>query len=447
MQTVELLLALCSFFFMWFLSPKLGFLSIQLIKSITAMLGEAIEGQEIKIFLKNFILTLKFLFQFFLIAVCGIFPLVPFFLSDHAKILDPSIILFISINFFMVLDILLSKSTPQTSLKSFFEQLLLYFFYYDLRWAYQLSKISQKFFMKRSNYNKNKLKNSIFIISTARSGTTAVTTKLIANKGLNGIVYKNLPFTLCPEFFQYFRKRNPVKNKRLHTDQNEQDNNTTDAFDEPMMVVLDHWKDVSTYLSELEEWHTRIANNLNSEILIFKNNNNFRRLNRLMKFEKARFLVLFRNPLETARSLRKNHLLFKEIAKKDDFFLAYLRMMRHREFGPLHNSSEWHENDFDLTTENLEYWLTIWIEFASLSLTSAKIHPDKFLFLCTDEKFTDRMAEKLAKKIVCFDTTIKPQISLETETSESHKQNIENFSLMKQATVLYNQLKMLEVKC
>ena len=322
MQIVSFFLIVQSFFFTFWLAPRIGHLTIQLVKSITRLLGEASEGDQPYNLLKNLVLIFKYLFFMICILFCVLIPLVPLFSTQFLVVLEPYEILIVSLAIFLILDLMIYKVPEGKTSVPFLEQVLLYFFYYDLRWAFKLSKISEFFLAGYHKKNrKNELKNSIFIISVARSGTTALTTKMIAQKGFSGLVYEHLPFSLCPELIGFFRKRKYVENKRLHSDKNFQNNNTSDALDEPMMVILDHWKDDFHFLMELESWHNRLAQSLKSTTLVFKNNNNFRRLNKLVKYDKAKFIVVFRDPIKTANSLKANHKLFNDFAKKDEFFL------------------------------------------------------------------------------------------------------------------------------
>jgi hypothetical protein len=321
---------------------------------------------------------------------------------------------------------------------SFLEKTILYFFYYDIRFSIILSKISNFF----KSVPKKKIRKSIFLISVARSATTVVATSLMRNGNYGGLKFSDLPFSLAPEIANKFKKKN-VSSVRMHSDKDYQDLYTSDALDEPMMYYLDLFFDDKIYLRELKKWHERISDAQKKETLIFKNNNNYKRLSRLVNFKKAVFLVLFRDPLRTAFSLYRNHIKFIDIAKKDQFFFDYLKMLRHIEFGPHHNIKSYGTSS-RLSPNTQDYWLEIWIDFSNNVLRQYKKRKNNFLFFSTDQNVSSKSVKNLIKIIENKKYYIRKKKSKSFKLSYSFNYR---FSKNKIDVALknYNQLKNLSI--
>ena len=65
-----------------------------------------------------------------------------------------------------------------------------------------------------------------------------------------------------------------------------------------------------------------------------KNNQNIRRIDFLIKnYPNSKILIPFRNPLQHANSLFRQHYFFNAIQKKDNFIKKYMFWIGHSEFG------------------------------------------------------------------------------------------------------------------
>lgn len=397
---VELIFLLVGTFFIYKSRVVISESLIAFVKGLVGFLGESAEGDVSWFTLQCFS---QMVLQFLKLTALVLVSLGPFVIGYLVEEPAPlTVVLSAAFCYFLAFLTIRKAQSSQgkASLdQSFIDRILLYFFYFDLRWSLQLSEFSFRIKSQRGIIGDGVHRNSIFIISIARSATTAMSTKLIAQPNCAGLLYRHLPFTLCPEFIGSFSKRKNRSSKRLHLDENYQDLDTSDAFDEPMMVILDHYKDEKVYLAKLNTWHKRLSKALNAENLIFKNNNNFKRLPKIMNYGHAKFLVVFRCPFKTAESLRNNHVHFVELASADPFFRDYLHILRHKEFGPLVDLTK---DSGSVNIEDLctyDYWLKAWIEFAELTLESYTKTPQKFWFFCSDEQITDQHAEAVAEQL------------------------------------------------
>ena len=174
------------------------------------------------------------------------------------------------------------------------------------------------------NYNKKEIKKPVFISGMARSGTTFTTHLLFACKEFASLQYKDLPFYKIIIFWSFFSKIYygfEKFNKRIHGDELKISFNSPDAFEELV------WKNnINNYLNEgffekLDERYKNIKlkNELDEMIkktlfikkkkrYLSKNNYNIFRLKYLIEqYSDAKFIILYRAPIESIISLTKVH--------------------------------------------------------------------------------------------------------------------------------------------
>ncbi|MGH8018750.1 MAG: hypothetical protein ACREIA_10730 [Opitutaceae bacterium] len=97
---------------------------------------------------------------------------------------------------------------------------------------------------------------------------------------------------------------------------------------------------------------------------VSKNNLNIARVGWLCgAFPEARVIVPFREPLQHAASLRRQHLNFLEIHRRDDFARQYMAAIGHFDFGanlrPVDFEGWCDETALDAAS-GLDFWLTYW---------------------------------------------------------------------------------------
>ncbi len=128
-----------------------------------------------------------------------------------------------------------------------------------------------------------------------------------------------------------------------------------------------------------------------------KNNNNVLRLGTIhAAFPKALILIPFREPLQHANSLLRQHRRFSELQANDSFTLSYMTWLGHHEFGVDHRPFSFHDAaPYPHRPDSLDYWLQVWSETYSW-LEQSK--PGSALFvgyedLCTYPDIWKRLAE------------------------------------------------------
>jgi hypothetical protein len=94
-----------------------------------------------------------------------------------------------------------------------------------------------------------------------------------------------------------------------------------------------------------------------------KNNNNVIRLADLSRDVSSIFLISFRDPIETAVSLLRQHARFSALQEKNPFILDYMNYLGHREFGLGHLPFEfaYHAVPRQYPPNSLCYWLFYWV--------------------------------------------------------------------------------------
>jgi hypothetical protein len=96
-----------------------------------------------------------------------------------------------------------------------------------------------------------------------------------------------------------------------------------------------------------------------------KNNANIARLGLLKRlFPDAVLLVPFRNPIDQAGSLLRQHERFLQVHRDDDFARQYMDDIGHLEFGALHRPIRFagmREIRDRYHPETIDYWLAYWI--------------------------------------------------------------------------------------
>jgi hypothetical protein len=101
-----------------------------------------------------------------------------------------------------------------------------------------------------------------------------------------------------------------------------------------------------------------------------KNNNNILRLNGITDaFPNATVLVPFRDPLQQAFSLLKQHQNFVVQHREDKFSKKYMSWLVHHEFGSDHRRFQFVDDSYQYKKINtIDYWLYQWIDAYSYLL-------------------------------------------------------------------------------
>lgn len=257
--------------------------------------------------------------------------------------------------------------------------------------AKSLFSLEQAFYKAKTRELKQ---NFIIVSGLARAGTTGLTTLLCRSGKFHSLAYSNMPFLLTPNIWKiiYNPKKAGVK-ERAHGDKVMFGYNTVEALEEFFFKVFlkdsfikdrsltEHGIDPETY-NRYIVYQNLLKPNANAEsIYLAKNNNLILRYHSLRKLNPDfKIILLFRDPLNHAYSLLKQHVRFSKYQKQDKFIAEYMNWLGHHEFGLNLKHFEFSVNAISntFTPESINYWLCIWINYYSVI---TRVTEDKNLFL------------------------------------------------------------------
>lgn len=217
----------------------------------------------------------------------------------------------------------------------------------------------------------------LLVSGLARSGTTALTTILARSERLHSLSYAHMPFLLAPYTWGRWVKPSqaPLK-ERSHGDKVLVGFSSVEALEEYFFKVFLKGKYISAqglHEHDLDErtheqyvtYRALIGRGRPGSIYLAKNNNAILRYSALRKLEpEMKVVFLFRDPLEHAFSLMKQHQRFSKMQADDPFVLEYMNWLGHHEFGQglkgfLFNGDQASSAD----TNSIEHWLRVWIHY------------------------------------------------------------------------------------
>ncbi|MBT8303737.1 MAG: sulfotransferase [Bacteroidia bacterium] len=235
------------------------------------------------------------------------------------------------------------------------------------------------------------VKEHVFVTGLARSGTTAVMNKIFDTGEYASLQYANMPFILCPNLWK--RKLKIESHERAHKDGIIIDGNSPEEFDEYFWKaflkdsyikddgLLPHIAE-DKVIEKYESYVKLICLAKGKDKYISKNNNNILRLSSLERIKEHKIIILFRNPLSHSSSLMKLDKSFSKNQEEDPFSLDYFNYLGHHEFGLNHKpfllTSVFNEHRTKYSREDLNYWLSIWLNYYSYVLENYK---DKFILI------------------------------------------------------------------
>lgn len=250
----------------------------------------------------------------------------------------------------------------------------------DRTFAAQLAKVS--------------IDKPVFITALPRAGTTILLNLLYGTGEFASHTYRSMPFVLCPmiwnQFSRTLRSRHSESMERAHGDGISISVSSPEAFEE---IIWHHfWR--SHYATDhIAPWSDRrrpefdrfLKSHIRKQVLLSganktlrylsKNNLNIARTEYIESmFPDATIVVLFRNPLQHASSLLKQHVNFLASHREDKFSKHYMRGIGHFDFGenflPV-NFNDWLQRDRRPEATTLEFWLEYWIAAYEHVLRSA----------------------------------------------------------------------------
>jgi hypothetical protein len=227
-------------------------------------------------------------------------------------------------------------------------------------------------------------KDPVFITSLPRAGTT-ILLKLLWNTGrFASHTYQDMPFVLCPLLWNQFSQRfadADVTRERAHGDGLQVSVTSPEAFEDMVWKHFwpEHYRDdhIRPWTSDDEnrafnaffETHMRkviaVRQDERPEAnrYLSKNNLNIARLAAPpAPLREGTFLVPFRDPIQQAASMYRQHERFLKIHEEDDFVREYMEAIGHHEFGkglrPV-NFDGWRADAS--APSDLAFWVEYWI--------------------------------------------------------------------------------------
>lgn len=246
-----------------------------------------------------------------------------------------------------------------------------------------MADIEESLFSKR--WADIKADRPVFVTSLPRAGTTIVLEALFRLPGLATHTYRDMPFVMAPVLWERISgrfRRHSEQRERAHGDGLAVNEDSPEAFEE---VLWQRWYPRKYRTDSIALWgpddldaefRKQFVTHMRKIIClrepgavdgryISKNNANVARTALLRRmFPDAAILVPFRQPLEHAVSLWRQHLNFTRQHSENRFVLEYMGYIGHYEFGALHRPIAFPGLDElieGLAPESLDYWLAYWI--------------------------------------------------------------------------------------
>jgi hypothetical protein len=247
------------------------------------------------------------------------------------------------------------------------------------------------------------LQKHVFVTGLARAGTTILMRRFHATGQFRSLTYRDMPFVLAPNLWRRLSRisrRDIALSERAHGDNLLVDADSPESLDEVFWRIFagDEYLESDCLKphapgAELVDKYVRYvnailaANEPRIDRYLSKNNNNILRLGALHRaFPNALLLIPFRDPLQHAQSLLRQHRRFSELQAGNEFVLSYMTWLGHHEFGLDHRPfrfdgaapAAWPAN-------TLSYWLQLWCETYSW-LERSK--PATAFFVCYEDLCT-----------------------------------------------------------
>ena len=133
------------------------------------------------------------------------------------------------------------------------------------------------FLKKIEDYKNNK---HIYVCGLPRSGTTIITNYIYNTKLFGSLIYKDMPFVICPNFFSRFTKSNKqiISYERMHEDGIKININSPEALDHFFFLIFEE-----NYKENIIDYVNLILHKTSKKRYLSKNNNAYKKTNRFIK--------------------------------------------------------------------------------------------------------------------------------------------------------------------
>ena len=243
--------------------------------------------------------------------------------------------------------------------------------------------LERQYALPKRDTTSQKIHGPVYVCGLARSGTTMLLRILDQIDIFRSPTYRDMPFVLAPNLWKLITRhvsRQAIAAQRAHGDGISIDFDSPEGFEEVFWSTFDTSSADKNCLGADEpsvevlaaftEYRAIVANprtepqptNGAMRRYLSKNNNNLLRLPSLCADPAATVLLVYRNPVVTARSLHRQHQRFCTAQTEDRFVRTYMGWLAHHEFGLDHLPFCFAVPMMDstLTPEDPNYWLDYW---------------------------------------------------------------------------------------
>lgn len=219
----------------------------------------------------------------------------------------------------------------------------------------------------------------VYVCGLARSGTTMLLEILDQSENFRSLSYRHMPFVMAPNLWAKISRHGEKQSalaERAHGDGVYVGYDSPEAFEEVFWQSFDDPATGACYgmpppeqetLEAFAQYRTLVANPKGrppgpARRYLSKNNNNLLRLSSLCAEPSAAVLLVYRDPVATARSLYAQHQRFLNVQREDAFTLRYMQWLGHHEFGLGHKAFCFAAAAMNpaLKPDQLDYWLDYW---------------------------------------------------------------------------------------
>lgn len=318
--------------------------------------------------------------------------------------------------------------------------------------------LSEKLFRKEKKRLKKKKISTrddfVIITGLARAGTTSLMNDLSDVDDFVSLSYANMPFLTAPNLWaKIYKPQKENLKERSHKDGIKIGYNSNEALEEYFFKVKANdafikaetlceyeltKEDYNDYLD-----YQAVVKQDNKKIYLAKNNNFILRYKSVRTFNDDFLLVvLFRDPLRHAASLKEKHLDYKKLQTEDPFVLEYMNWLGHHEFGIDQKPFMFRSSSLITAKRKneLDYWLEIWISYYSYILELE--HPNT-LFVNYDDYCN--YPNKIINRVL-NETNISATLTKRKGFINNRKITTDySVSIYNKALTIYNQLKKISV--
>lgn len=216
----------------------------------------------------------------------------------------------------------------------------------------------------------------VFVSGLARGGTTILMRSLYESGQFSSLTYADMPFALAPNLWSKISAKstkNIQAKERPHGDGILVDVNSPEALDEIFWrclagenyvyndCLVPHDCDEET-IEKYRRYVAAVLVRYQGKRYLSKNNNNVLRIGTILRaLPNATILIPFRDPVQHANSLLRQHQLFCRKQSDDPFVRRYMSWLGHYEFGLDHKpfNVEGSVQKYS-DTSTIKYWLQQW---------------------------------------------------------------------------------------